>query len=136
MRTRCPDSDMYLPYIVDHRLQWMSEHTRSYCRSRSETKTDRISNQIDNDKGIRPFSVPTFVPSPQMPMVICICSKCSNCKITVDGVQQHGRRVSATTRLNHEKKDKRCKTPELRRSASPTQAPKHTKAPDPQKGAT
>jgi hypothetical protein len=69
-----------------------------------------------------------------MPTVICTCSKCSSCKITVDGVQQPGRRVAASTRLDHEKKDKRPRTPEQKCPTSSSSVPKRPMAPDPPKG--
>lgn len=65
-----------------------------------------------------------------MPSVICTCSYCRNCKITINGIQQPGKKVSAATRQDHEKRDKQ-------RPSSQKPSPAFTSAseiPDPPKG--
>ena len=82
---------------------------------------------------VLPF--PADMPSAQ---VICTCSYCARCTITVEGSQQPGSLVSTSTRREHEKKDKRP-TPHTPvhpvSSKSSKSAPNNPRDPNPRKGA-
>ena len=66
-----------------------------------------------------------------MPTVICICSKWSSCKITVNGVQQPGQWIVALTHHDHERKDKQSQKPEQRPRTPSSSVPKCLMIPDP-----
>jgi hypothetical protein len=85
---------------------------------------------ITGNISILPF--PADMPSPQ---VICTCSYCSKCTITVEGSQQPGSLVSIPTCREHEKKDRRPTLYTLEHPASSRSAPSTPKDPNPRKGA-
>ena len=67
--------------------------------------------------------------------VICTCSYCARCTITVKGSQQPGSLVSISTRWEHEKKDKRPTPHTLAHPVSSKSAPNNPRDPNPRKGA-
>ncbi|KAF8058789.1 hypothetical protein FPV67DRAFT_518341 [Lyophyllum atratum] len=63
-----------------------------------------------------------------MAPVICSCTICSTKTVTIHGVQQPGQQVDVSTRLKHEKRDKRPASPKRRkRSPSPASVTKHSR---------
>lgn len=65
-----------------------------------------------------------------MPPVICTCSYCSKCKVTIHGIKQPGKEVSAATRRDHEKRDKQRPSTHQKHASSSSSAPKQSKAQD------
>jgi hypothetical protein len=62
-----------------------------------------------------------------MPQVICTCSYCRKCKVTINGIEQPGKKVSAPTRQDHEKRDKQGPSKHPKKGS----VLKHPRAPDP-----
>jgi len=66
-----------------------------------------------------------------MPAVICTCSYCSKCKVTINGIDHPGKEVSSVTRRDHEKRDKQ--KPNIHQRHPPSSSSVF-KSPDPPKG--
>ncbi len=66
--------------------------------------------------------------------VICTCSYCSKCTITVEGSRQPGSLVSIPTRREHERKDKRPTLHMPEHSVSSRSVPNNPRDPNPRKG--
>jgi hypothetical protein len=69
-----------------------------------------------------------------MPLVICNCAVCSTKTTSINGVEQPGQQVDASTRLKHEKRDKQPVSPKWKQSSSPSPSSKHPKASNSPKG--
>ena len=67
-----------------------------------------------------------------MPQVICTCTYCSQKTVVINGIEQRGFQVDASTRLSHEKRDKRSASPHRKQEpSSQSSRAKDAKDPNP-----
>ena len=69
-----------------------------------------------------------------MPPVICTCSYCRKCRVIIYGIEQPGKQVSASTRLDHQKRDKRGPLTHDKNASLPNSVPKDSNAQNLPKG--